>query len=369
MEAKLMLRTGYKFMLVSLFSAILFVLAAPELHAATVTYIVGTCKVGTRFTTIQDALNATPAPTIVEVCPGTYPEQVTISKPVTLEGVPSGESSLVTLVPPSGGMVPNATLLNGDSAAVQILIQNVAGAVNLTNLYVNSSNADVGGVAVVAVLYKNTPGTINHLTTFNVSATDGGFGVYLAGGSANPKVTIQNSTFDHDQTGLWVQSNSTSSELTAIFENNLATFCATCIDVEAGATVTISNNMINTNGEIGIALAGSTGSVTGNTIVGGGQLGISSGDAGFSITSNKIYDATAFGILLDISTVSANVTGNTLTNIAGVGIGFCGSPGTPNKVHSNTFVDSNIGYNAPSGFSITGNTFIGVITDAMEPCT
>jgi hypothetical protein len=39
-----MLRTSYKFMLVSLFSAILFVLAAPELHAATLTYIVGTCK-------------------------------------------------------------------------------------------------------------------------------------------------------------------------------------------------------------------------------------------------------------------------------------------------------------------------------------
>jgi len=123
-------------------SACVLTAGAPELRAAT-TVIVGTCKVGTRFTKIQDALNSTPAPTIVEVCPGTYPEQVTISKPVTLQGVPSGESSLVTLVPPSGGMVPNATLLNGDSAAVQILVQNVAGAVNLTNLVVNGSDADV----------------------------------------------------------------------------------------------------------------------------------------------------------------------------------------------------------------------------------
>jgi hypothetical protein len=361
-----MLRTGYRVMLVSLFSAMLFVLAAPELHAAT-TYIVGTCKTGTRFTKIQDALNATPAPTIVEVCPGTYPEQVTISKPVTLEGVPSGNSSLVTLVPPSGGMVPNATLLNGDSAAVQILVENVAGAVNLTNLVVNSSAADVGGVAVVAVLYENTPGTINHMTTFNVSGSLGGFGAYLAGGSANPKVTIQNSTFDHDQTALWVQSNSTTSELTVIFENNLTTFCATCIGVETGVTATISNNMINTNGQIGIALFGSTGSVTGNTIVGGGQQGISSGNAAFSITNNKIYDNSLFGILLDITVVSADVTGNTLTNMGGAGIGFCGSAGTPSKVHSNTFVDSNVGYEAPSGFSITGNTFIGVIAD-VEPC-
>jgi hypothetical protein len=355
----------FKFMLLVV-SACVLTAGAQELRAAT-TVIVGTCKVGTRFTKIQDALSSTPAPTIVEVCPGTYPEQVTISGTVTLEGVVSGNSSFATLVPPSGAMVTNATLLNGDPAAVQILVENVAGAVNLTNLVVNGSGADVGGAAVVGILYRNTSGTINHVATYNVSAGIGGYGMYLAGGTQNPKVTIQNSTFDHDQTGLWVQSNSTSSELTAIFENNLATFCATCIDVEAGATVTISNNMFNTNGQIGIALAGSTGSVAGNTIVGGGQYGISSGNAGFSITSNKIYDATLYGILLDIAVVSANVTGNTLTNIPGTGIGFCGSSGTPNKVHSNTFVDGNIGYSAPSGFSITGNTFIGVIADS-EPC-
>jgi hypothetical protein len=74
-----------------------------------------------------------------------------------------------------------------------------------------------------------------------------------------------------------------------------------------------------------------------------------------------------FGISLDIAVVAANVTGNTLTNIGGAGIVFCGSPGTPSKVHSNTFVDTNIGYEAPSGFAVTGNTFIGVTAD-VEPC-
>lgn len=355
----------FKFMLLVI-SACVLTAGAPELHAAT-TVIVGTCKVGTRFTKIQDALNSTPAPTVVEVCPGTYPEQVTIKKPVTLQGVASGNSSLVTLVPPSGGLVHNATLLNGSSAAVQILVENVSGAVNLTNLVVDSTNNDVGGAAVVGILYMNTPGTINHMITFNVSGGTGGFGIYLAGGSANPKVTIQNSTFDHDETGLWLQNNSTSSELTAIIENNLATFCDTCIDVEAGATATISNNMINTNGQIGIALIGSTGSVMGNTIVGGGKYGISSGNAGFSITSNKIFNASVFGIVLDTAVVAANVTGNTLTNIGEIGISVCGSPGTPNEVHSNTFVDTNIGYNAQSGFPTTGNTFIGVMLD-VEPC-
>jgi Right handed beta helix region len=107
--------------------------------------------------------------------------------------------------------------------------------------------------------------------------------------------------------------------------------------------------------------------VTGNTIAGGGQIGISSGNVGFSITSNKIYDASEFGISLDIATVLGNVTGNTLTHIGGAGIAVCGSSGTPNKVHSNTFVDTHIGYEAPSTFPITGNTFIGVTGDT-EPC-
>jgi hypothetical protein len=74
-----------------------------------------------------------------------------------------------------------------------------------------------------------------------------------------------------------------------------------------------------------------------------------------------------FGIVLDTAVVAANVTGNTLTNIGEIGISVCGSPGTPNKVHSNTFVDTNIGYNAQSRFPTTGNTFIGVMLD-VEPC-
>ena len=56
-------------------------------NAASLTYIVGTCKSGTRFSTIQAALDASPAPNTVEVCPGQYGEQITITKPVTLEGI------------------------------------------------------------------------------------------------------------------------------------------------------------------------------------------------------------------------------------------------------------------------------------------
>jgi pectin methylesterase-like acyl-CoA thioesterase len=79
------------------FSALALAFGAPEMSAATVTYIVGTCVSGTHFSTIQAALDASPAPNTVEVCPGQYGEQITITKPVTLEGIAEGNGSLAEI--------------------------------------------------------------------------------------------------------------------------------------------------------------------------------------------------------------------------------------------------------------------------------
>ncbi len=67
-------------------------------------YAVGHCKPSlTSYSTISAAVSAVPSGSIVEVCPGTYAEQVTITKPLTLQGVISGNSSQpVITVPPSG---------------------------------------------------------------------------------------------------------------------------------------------------------------------------------------------------------------------------------------------------------------------------
>ena len=357
-----MFRTKINLLFMPLVSALLFGFGAPVLRATT-TYIVGTCKVGTQFSKIQEALNATPAPSIVEVCPGKYPEQVTITKPVTLEGVVSGNSSFATLVAPSGGLVNNATLLNGDAAAVQILVRNVAGTVDLTNLVVDATNNRAGAV-VVGILYKNTPGTINHTVAFNEEDGEGGFGMYLEGGSANPKVTVENSTLDHDNIGIWVQSSSTSSELTATIENNLFNLNPYGLQVFAGATVTISGNTINNN-VTGIYLAGSSGSAMSNTIM-SAVLGFELIRDGISIKSNKIYNSAAIGIDLETNITNSAVTGNIVTT-APTGINVCHTTGSPNMVHTNTFVDTATAYEAESGFPTTGSTYIGVTT-ILQTC-
>ena len=72
--------------------------------ALATTVQVGNCKSGfVNFTTINAAITASPNGTIILVCPGTYPEQVMINKPITIKGVSNGSADAAIIVPPSGG--------------------------------------------------------------------------------------------------------------------------------------------------------------------------------------------------------------------------------------------------------------------------
>src|SRR5207248_10194364 len=85
--------------------ALVIVLAAQPLIAAT--YYEGTCKGGS-YGTISAAVADVPAGSIINVCPGTYPEQVVISKALTLQGIVSGNSSQAVITVPSGGLATAA---------------------------------------------------------------------------------------------------------------------------------------------------------------------------------------------------------------------------------------------------------------------
>ena len=52
--------------------------------------VVGSCMGTAKYTTIQDAVNAAASGSIVKVCPGGYPEQVLIHKPLTMAGFVTG---------------------------------------------------------------------------------------------------------------------------------------------------------------------------------------------------------------------------------------------------------------------------------------
>jgi Protein of unknown function (DUF1565) len=342
---------------------VLLALAAQvPLASATVTYVVGTCK-NTPYNTITSALQATPRPNVVEVCPGTYAEQVVITFPVALEGIQANNSTQAIISVPSGGLVVNATTEYGASLAAQVLVENVSGAVNLSNLTVDGTGNNVGFDYIAGVFYQNSPGTMNHLTIQNQNGNNFGVGVWLEGGSAKPSVTLENSNlqgFDSEGTNVETLTSSGPSELTATIKGNYlapSTNAANLIEIDDGATAFVSSNLVAGGGtgfQAGIVSTGVGGSASKNIIF-GTALGILVGGQGSpSVTSNTIYNG-ATGIR--VRSATAPVTGNTIVQ-TGTAIDFYCTGG--DNIHSNTILEAGSGLIDVATGVVSPNSFYGV---------
>jgi pectin methylesterase-like acyl-CoA thioesterase len=116
--------------------------------AIAATVEVGTCKNGfVQFPTIQAAVTSAPEGATVLVCPGIYPEQVTINKTLTLQGVALSTASGATIAAPSGGVLAiTNSLATGDPIAAQVLVQN-AEDVDINSIHDNTINgSDESGI-------------------------------------------------------------------------------------------------------------------------------------------------------------------------------------------------------------------------------
>jgi hypothetical protein len=162
------------------------------------------------YSTIQAAVNAAAVGALVYVCPGIYPEQVTINKNLSLQGVPSGTADASVIVPPAGGLVQNATDPSPASAnppiAAQIFVQG-ATAVNLTNLVIDGHNNQLVGCTaptLVGVYYQNASGTLKSLNVRNEmlgptdAACNSGLGMYFEANTAT-SITATISTITNFQ--------------------------------------------------------------------------------------------------------------------------------------------------------------------------
>src|SRR5580700_2200657 len=132
----------------TLFTTVIAGIVLISLHsmATAATVGVGTCRPKlVSFTTIQAAVNQSPANTTIEICPGSYPEQVSINKNLTLTGVTSGTADNALIVAPTGGIVQNATdLYDGSPIAAQIFVQGAA-KVDISRLTLDGSNNQITG--------------------------------------------------------------------------------------------------------------------------------------------------------------------------------------------------------------------------------
>jgi Periplasmic copper-binding protein (NosD) len=383
-------------------------------------YYVGTCKPGKAdFNTIQEAVTAVPSGSTINVCPGTYPEQVTIQQPLTLQGVQNGNNSAVVITAPASGVL-SATVPTSLFIVAQLAVSNSGGPVDISGITVDGTGVtgSISGSFVAGILYDSSPGTINHVVVQNL--TPGNLqnaGVlFKDDNSVSPSDTLQNSMIYLPNAGggtgvfgisvdttVFVQSTnqlgSSSGTITTNILNNFITVSnprvtgpstfSSGVDLERNVAATVTGNAINqaisppgsgtqpvTTGGLGegiVVFDNSAPVKINNNSVFGAYGGVSLLGPGSPVTvNNNLLAPSNTGITL--SQVSgATITGNQIapSNInfgvastLQVGIDF-GCVATVPAISGNTFMSTPIALaNVPNGISLQKNAgnFINVPT-------
>ncbi|MGD0543112.1 MAG: right-handed parallel beta-helix repeat-containing protein [Candidatus Acidiferrales bacterium] len=344
---------------------------------------VGSCKKGvTSYSTIQKAVNAAPAGSIIDVCPGTYPEQVSITKNLTLTGILAGTADAPTVVPPSAGLVTNATdPSGGNPVAAQIVVSSPATSVTIEHLTVDGNGNKLAGcdgsgssvplmvghfgrssrcslffctAAATTFYYQNVSGTItqnairNQLQDTADQNCPNGLGIYVeSGGGATTTVTISNNTIhSYQQNGITANGYGDGSAGPSVtIENNTVDGAVSTSDaakngiqVGFGATGKVTGNTSidniwsddssadNGDAGVGILVIGSSGITVSENTIGNAQFGIVTESIGTSIladettiTGNKIIGTQIFDGI-DLCSNKNTATGNVINSSTEAGI-------------------------------------------------
>jgi parallel beta-helix repeat protein len=382
-----------------------------QAFATTVT--VGLCPVpGTHYTSIQLAVNAVSSGSTVKVCPGNYPEQVSIiNKNLTLIGIPSGTSDAAVVVVPGGVLVTNGvTDIFGFPTAAQIFVQNAA--VTISHLTVDGANDGITDCSVdpIGIYYQNASGTITGNAVRNVLLPPGlqgcqtGLAINVESNTGAVPVTISNNSVrNYDKNGITVSGpdNGTPGPSAKVSGNTVIGLGATTvtaqngIQIGYGATGSVTGNNVADDiyinppncavcyGASGILIYGSAGvTVSGNTVE-STQYGIvpvteSAGKTanGTTITSNHIGGTQLFDAI-DLCSDSNTAKTNVIYGSSQDGIHLddtCPpSTGSNNTVQSNTINEACAGILTGSGTgnTTTPNSFLNVTntTLAGDSCT
>ena len=349
------------------FALLSFVLAVAVQPLVAVTYYVGTCKVGA-FGSISAAVAGVPAGSTIDVCPGNYPEQVVISKALTLKGIFSNNSSQAVIAMPSAGLTTTSSLSYGSTVAAQVEV-NTTG-VNITGITVDgTATSTCPSVSYIGIFYSSgSSGTVDNVETRNqkCSGSLNGIGIVAENGAGTAQsVTIENSDVNSYSMGIWACSNQTPSTLTASIKGNFVSggnlsyygIITLCVNGLSNAAGSVSGNNISANVVAGVLSDSASSVVSGNTIT-GGQVGIEVAAPG-SITSNHISGSSVAGIYFEAPGANgATVKTNTITQ-SPIGIEFnCGTGTVSGNIINGTakgidmvpaaFTEVNTFYNVPT---------------------
>jgi len=166
------------------------------------------------FPTIQAAVIAATPGSTVAVCPGIYPEQVTITKPLTLLGRAFGNANRATIVAsPNLSLDANTLISGGLPVYAQVLVRDVdpPEPVNLIGITVDGSGTvtsngscfDPAGIGLAGIVYSDgTTGTVNEVTARNQIDGGCGFGIVAFNDSGTENITIENGSFRDVDNGI-----------------------------------------------------------------------------------------------------------------------------------------------------------------------
>jgi hypothetical protein len=350
------------------FLAVVMLAVSTSLQA--LNYEVGGCKTGSgyvNFTTISAAVVGVPAGATIQVCPGVYPEQVTITQPLTLKGIASGNANrAVITINPNGSLAPNVTsVIYGLPFYAQVLVQNVnpAGPVSIIGITVDGSgdNAGCSAETLAGIFYaSSTSGTVNEVTARNQVNGGCGWGIWVENGAASSEtITIENSSVHNggfDGGGIAAVSVSPQPTLSATISGNFLSN-AGFLEINDSSSGVIAGNVLTSGAAGGRSIFASADSLTisANTVADSLGIGIVTEGAN-TVVSNKLSNV-GDSIAL-FSNVAATIKSNTIKNTF-CGLDFSGgsSSGT---ISGNTLNDSLYGFANWFGPTISGNSLYNI---------
>ncbi len=352
------------------------VVLATSLMSAT-TVAVGNCRPKyPSYPTISQALSSIPAGSTVVVCPGSYPEQITISQALKLQGVTDGNSGrAVITVPPSSPSSPGLqvnvisqftqTFLGGPLPfAAQVLVESPAQVI-ISDITVDGTGGDMGcassNVWLAGIFYNSSSSlTLNRIVTRNQLDEGCGNGIWIEGATApNQIVSVgQSSVHDFDYAGILAGTPGLDGLLAVGIAGNFVfhgSGSSSFYGTAGIATDFVSGNVVSnivTGGDTGIFnLSSAPLTLIKNNWVADTSTGISTGYDGGNIQRNFISNTST---AIDLESNDATALNNFIKN-ANVAIEFnCDS----DSVGGNNINDAAIALDkVPSGFASTDHIF------------
>ncbi len=281
------------------------------------------CASGCSFSNIQPAINAAAPGGTVTVGAGSYFENLTVNKPLTLRGAGMG----ATLIYPSVSkpVCSGGSLCGGEASSIilveanNVTIQSVGLRGDNPNL---TSGVVVGGEDIDArngIITNHLAGTYNNLTVAKTKVT----GVYLRGMYASSGGSFN---FNHDVV-----------ENVQAEEASIAMFAFEGTGVMSANKVSNANDAISANWSKGIQFTGNTITKSGSGVHTDNNGG--SGGSADLIKSNTVKECKTdgYGVWVFVPYVSATVEKNKISGCA-VGLAAYGSAvsGQGPKFVSNT---------------------------------